>query len=311
MPHRYRPAALGLDGIEPHRRAPFGHNPQVGERGKATQQAFLHAALETFGETSFHATSVEAIADRVGTSRAAFYQYFDSKDDVFRQLAYRFGAEMSSLLQNLAAIEPNRAGRHLIRGWLTDLAGIYDKYQPIARSWGDAVHRVPRLADASLATSDRFMNEMAEALVVPDDSPVRGVVLADLTWSVAYGACFYRRSHLLVSVDRFADALADAIHRTIFGPMEGVNIGPTVKRTTPRSRGLPGFDQPDLSRLRPKGRRTRERMLKAAAETFERLGYQQTRVADITGRAGLSHGAFYRYFDDKGHAFTELAAAAA
>ena len=37
----------------------------------------------------------------------------------------------------------------------------------------------------------------------------------------------------------------------------------------------------------------------AARESFAKLGFASTRVADIVARAGTSHGTFYTYFDDK------------
>jgi AcrR family transcriptional regulator len=44
---------------------------------------------------------------------------------------------------------------------------------------------------------------------------------------------------------------------------------------------------------------TRDRLLAAARESFAKLGFASTRVADIVALAGTSHGTFYTYFDDK------------
>ncbi len=44
---------------------------------------------------------------------------------------------------------------------------------------------------------------------------------------------------------------------------------------------------------------TRERLLAAARESFANRGFASTRVADIVGLAGTSHGTFYTYFEDK------------
>ncbi len=57
-----------------------------------------------------------------------------------------------------------------------------------------------------------------------------------------------------------------------------------------------------------KGEATRARLLTAAKEVFEEDGFQEARIADIAGRAGLSsHGAFYHYFDSKEAVFREVA----
>jgi AcrR family transcriptional regulator len=48
-----------------------------------------------------------------------------------------------------------------------------------------------------------------------------------------------------------------------------------------------------------KGRQTKLTLLEAAAEIFVRDSYLDARVSDISAEAGLSSGAFYRYFPDK------------
>lgn len=57
----------------------------------------------------------------------------------------------------------------------------------------------------------------------------------------------------------------------------------------------------------PKGLRTREDLLAAARRVFERDGYLDTRVADITAEAGVSHGSFYTYFSSKQDVFRAIA----
>lgn len=50
---------------------------------------------------------------------------------------------------------------------------------------------------------------------------------------------------------------------------------------------------------------TRRRLLDAAAATFERIGYDATRVTDIAEAAGLSNGALYGHFDSKSELLIE------
>jgi AcrR family transcriptional regulator len=58
-----------------------------------------------------------------------------------------------------------------------------------------------------------------------------------------------------------------------------------------------------------KGLRTRARLLEAAKEIFEEVGFLEARISDIAERAGLSHGSFYHYFESKEEVFREVAAA--
>lgn len=48
-----------------------------------------------------------------------------------------------------------------------------------------------------------------------------------------------------------------------------------------------------------KGRETRETLKQAAREVFGAKGFMNARVTDMTAEAGMSNGAFYRYFSDK------------
>ncbi|HEX4107890.1 MAG TPA: TetR/AcrR family transcriptional regulator [Solirubrobacteraceae bacterium] len=54
-----------------------------------------------------------------------------------------------------------------------------------------------------------------------------------------------------------------------------------------------------------RGRRSRERLLRAAADCFGERGYSATRISDITAAAGMSQGAFYRHFKDKNDILVE------
>lgn len=59
--------------------------------------------------------------------------------------------------------------------------------------------------------------------------------------------------------------------------------------------------------LSAKGRRTRTRLVEAAAEVFAERQYLDTNVSDIVQRAGVAHGTFYTYFKSKEDVFREVA----
>src|SRR5690606_26375608 len=71
----------------------------------------------------------------------------------------------------------------------------------------------------------------------------------------------------------------------------------------------------DESRLRdpptaPRGARTREALVAAARTVFERDGYINSRLTDITAEAKCSIGTFYTYFDGKEEVFAAVMQAA-
>ena len=60
--------------------------------------------------------------------------------------------------------------------------------------------------------------------------------------------------------------------------------------------------------LRPRGQRTRQRLLDAGAAVFAERGYYTARVDDVVRAASASHGTFYLYFANKEELFRALAA---
>ena len=56
-----------------------------------------------------------------------------------------------------------------------------------------------------------------------------------------------------------------------------------------------------------RGAATRARLVEAAKEVFERDGFLEARITDISKQAGVSHGAYYHYFTSKEELFREVA----
>lgn len=57
--------------------------------------------------------------------------------------------------------------------------------------------------------------------------------------------------------------------------------------------------EPQVDEAGTRGARTAARLRAAAREAFAEHGWEATRVKDIVGRAGVSHGTFYTYYDNK------------
>ena len=101
-----------------------------------TRQALLTAAGQVFVERGFAGASVEAIAERAGYTRGAFYSNFASKEELFAELlqstvyaAYRAMEEQQlasdaplptarESAKDLARIQAHPDGRWMFRLWL-------------------------------------------------------------------------------------------------------------------------------------------------------------------------------------------------
>jgi AcrR family transcriptional regulator len=60
--------------------------------------------------------------------------------------------------------------------------------------------------------------------------------------------------------------------------------------------GLLDIDAAVVKRPNRRGEQTREKIVQAATECFAEYGYTRTRISDITHRADISQGNFYRHF---------------
>jgi len=300
-----------MEDINSSRRAPFGSNPAVGEAGRATQTRILTAANEAFADKGYARTSVEAITDLAGCSRPTFYQYFSGKEDLHRRLASRFGVEIAELLAQMGPITGDRTGRDELCGWLEGLSAVHARYQAIADNFTAAVRTDDQMITGSSRLSAAYRNRLVELIV---DSPAADVsleVLAAAINAVAYGASLFRARVGDVPPPRLSAALADVVHRSIFGPIDQVNVGPYVngpaQTSTPNGKAS-AAEQPDGRQSR--GIATRGRLMDAATVAFGTLGFDGVRVDDIASEAGVSHGTFYRYFADKDAVFSAHADAA-
>src|SRR4051794_39246992 len=121
------------------RRAPFADSPYVGERGQKAQIRILEAALEVFGEVGYHGCGIKRITELSGCSRASFYQYFSSKEDLFRHLAGRVVKELNESAGALGSITGDEAGWQSFHQWLERYSEIYDTYEPVFVTFETAV----------------------------------------------------------------------------------------------------------------------------------------------------------------------------
>ncbi|MFE0778088.1 TetR/AcrR family transcriptional regulator [Streptomyces sp. NPDC058861] len=101
----------------------------VTKRRPRTRAALLRAALETFAEHGFHATTIEQICERAGYTRGAYYSNFASKEELFLAL---FDEHSDRTVRRLAeSIDALTAEEYT----LTRLAELASRVEPDERDW--------------------------------------------------------------------------------------------------------------------------------------------------------------------------------
>jgi AcrR family transcriptional regulator len=302
------------------RRAPFADSPFVGERGQRARQRIVDAALQLFGELGYHGCGIKRITELSGCSRAAFYQYFSSKEDLFRQLSGRVARLLADATDDLAPITADRTGYQTLRSWLDRYSEIYDEYAPVFETFESAAASDEAVASGGARVAVRTfagLKDRVEGTRLPARH-LDGVIRA-FPETAARANGVGKLLHPAgvdggVSGGRTNQAIADVFHRTLFAPDEGVNVHapPRGRRKAARVVDVTAADEAarelrgDPS-LGPAAQRTRAQLLEAGHRVFAEKGYYATRVTDVVQAAGVSHGIFYRYFDNKTHLFRLLA----
>lgn len=288
------------------RRPPFGTNPLVGERGSDTRRRILEATFDVLGEVAFAEARVELITEKAGCSRPAFYQYFSSKDDVFWSLAEQLGTEMVAHARQLERVTPDTEGLAHLTEWIDDFMGLHQAWAPVFDSFAAASRGHRREVRGSATFSARTGRALLTAFGVPRSAANSRLIT---TLVAVLIRCSFFAEHAPRGMSRapLAVGLARTFHRVFEGPIEGVNVR---RHRPPRPRRVK-IVAPEPSRdgrpLRPRGEKTRQRLLEAGAAVLPARGYHDARVDDIAAAAKVSHGTFYRYFANKDDFFRVLA----
>jgi AcrR family transcriptional regulator len=302
------------------RRAPFSDNPTVGARGQRTQQRILDAALRVFGEEGYERCSIDRIAKQAGCSRVSFYQYFSSKEDVFRQLTGQVARQLRASTELLDPLTPDQAGWDALRAWISRHGDIYERYEPVFRAFDAAAESDEAVAGGSARWGERnaatIRSKSAATTLAPRQlDAVVGLFLSCVSRTQEIARILRAAAPVAYPRERIDDALADVWHRALFGLVPDVNVHPPARKRPPRLEFDPtvwDVAAPDhaAADLTPAAQRTRTALLESGREVFVRRGYHATRVDDVVAAAGVSHGAFYRYFENKAELAQLLAAQA-
>jgi AcrR family transcriptional regulator len=87
------PTTAPIEGAKP--------NPPRSQKGLRTRARLLEAAKEIFEEAGFLEARISDIAERAGLSHGSFYHYFESKEEVFRELAAAVDEQLSAPMHSV------------------------------------------------------------------------------------------------------------------------------------------------------------------------------------------------------------------
>jgi len=92
----------------PAKLSPKQHKRPRTARGERTNRALLDAAAEEFGDRGYHEAGIARIAQRAGTAIGSFYNYFDSKEAIFRALVADMSRQVRETVAPVILAAPDR-----------------------------------------------------------------------------------------------------------------------------------------------------------------------------------------------------------
>jgi AcrR family transcriptional regulator len=176
--------------------------------GSDRRRQLLESGLSVFTRRGFATSRVDDICAEAAISRATFYRYFESKDEIFDALIDLMATEVLDAAAHLGAVTPDEQGKATLSHWIADLVSITER-------WGALVDEVntPRMSDpqarerAVLLTS-RFAHVLADRFaeggVVGVDTKMAALAIIAMTERAAHQVRTW-------DVDIERDAMVDSL----------------------------------------------------------------------------------------------------
>ncbi len=280
-----------------------GYSPgaaAVGQRGRRTRERILTYTAKLFVANGFHGTSVDTIAKAVGGSRATVYQYFESKDEIYAELAATSRPVILDHARSLGRLAPDAAGLHELRRWLGEWWDLSDEYALTFLNF-PGVGTVGGTAEADAdAAAQTYTAVIADKLGVAGIAGIEPEAAAAALLRIAHMLNLrrFRAMFGLSDDDRTLDSLSIALQRLLFpetprAVLSLVGSPGTWVPETPASTPVP--DEPDTIRVSP----VRQDILAAASALFDRSGFYSVSMDEIATAAQVSRATLYRHFSTK------------
>jgi AcrR family transcriptional regulator len=129
----------------------------------------MDVALQLFGTGSYHATSMDDIAERAGVTKPVLYQHFPSKSQLYLELIETVGDELLATVASSAAAEAQPSARVLagFRAYFRFVAAQTDAFRLL---FGGGARQGDEFAEAVQAV-ERSIAETIAGLIDVDLEP--------------------------------------------------------------------------------------------------------------------------------------------
>jgi AcrR family transcriptional regulator len=182
-------------------------------KGVQTRARLLEAAKEIFEETGFLDARISDISDRAGMSHGSFYHYFDSKEQIFREVVEavdeRQAEPLATVILARSTSTPPERLREALRQYL-------ESYRDDARIMAviEQVSRFdPHVNAVLLARHKRQTAQMADSIRQMQKRGVADPQLDPAIAAAALGGMATRFAEMLLSQGFVECSLDDAVEQ--------------------------------------------------------------------------------------------------
>lgn len=134
------------------------------KKGERTRARLLEAAKEIFEEYGFLDARVTDIAERAGVSHGSFYHYFESKEQIFREVAALIDEQLS---EPLGTVIMARSSEPPAERLYKAIRRHFERYRDVARIMG-VIEQVSRYDEhvgvVRAARHQVYRDEVAESI---------------------------------------------------------------------------------------------------------------------------------------------------
>jgi len=191
-----------------------------GQAHNTLRSRILDAGERVFAERGYAGATVDDVIVVGGTSRATFYRYFRSKDDLFRELSRACFVEMRAVVREFGALDPDRTGREELAEIVSAYTELHSRHGGVIRAWTErATPPDSPLRDDAASVFGALLDEMAVAIAaarLPSDVDTE-VQAALLFMLIERSAYYLSNRHSTIDPARLAPTLSTMLHRAWFG----------------------------------------------------------------------------------------------
>jgi AcrR family transcriptional regulator len=183
-------------------------------KGVRTRERLVEAAKEIFEEHGFLDARITDITERADQSHGSFYYYFDSKEEVFREVAAMVDerllfAPMDEVIMARSRLAPQQRVREAMRRY-------FESYRQEARIMGliEHVSRLdPKINALRLARHQRHTEQVAETIRQLQRRKLADTKLDPMLTAAALGALAYRFAEMWLAHDAVDCTLEHAVEQ--------------------------------------------------------------------------------------------------